>query len=113
MAVLDLTAPNPLPFFAPPNTLSATPGLMRRINLPAGHGGLWICVFPLATDAKLVTIASNALVADDTAIGARGYGTCLYGQWNREWIPGGCEVVYVASATASQQLIVSINGGPR
>ena len=113
MAALDLTAPNPLPFFAPVNTLHATPGLMRRINLPAGHGGLWISIYPIATDAKLVTLASNALVADNVTIGARGYGTCPYGQWTREWIPGGCEVVSVASATASQELIVSINAGPR
>lgn len=113
MAALDLTTPDPLPLFAAVNTLSATPGLMRRVNLPASHGGLWISIFPIATDAKLVVLANSALVVDNTAIGSGGYGTCPYGQWTREWIPSGCSTVYVASATASQQVIVSMNAGPR
>lgn len=107
MAALDLTTPAVLPTYT--STTLGTAGQMRRVNLPPGHGGLILTLRPLATDTKIVTLGSGALVADNTAIGANGFMPLDHDSVASEYIPRGCETVYLASATDAQVVYVGLN----
>jgi hypothetical protein len=113
MAALDLTAPTILPtagLVTLGTAAAPTTAQLRRVNLPTSHGGLFILLRAVTTDAKYLTLATD--VADNTAIGSAGYGLLPAGVEKPVYIPSGTHTLYLASETASQVVSYELNRNP-
>lgn len=115
MAQLDLSAVT-TPGVIRRETLSGTPGNVRRVVLPTGLVGvrpgrpLVLSLQAIGTDAKLVSAEST--LAEDAAIGAAGYLTLTAGVVYEVPLPdGGPAYRILASATASQVIEIEVNVG--
>jgi hypothetical protein len=115
MAQLDLSAVV-MPGVIRRETLSATPGNVRRVLLPTALVGvrpgrpMTLSVQAITTDAKLVT--ADSVLADEAAIGAAGYVTLTAGVVYEVQIPDGSPAYRIlASATASQVVEIEVNVG--
>jgi len=108
MAALNLTSPAVLPLFTKATT-SATIGHLRRVDLPPGHGGVVVSLRPVTTDAKIVTLGSGSLVADETDIGAATFGPLDHDLWTEVYFPAGCETFYLASTGAGVDVYIGLD----
>mgnify|MGYP001612875559 FL=1 len=114
MAQLDLSAVT-IPGTSRRETLSATPGNVRRVVVPTALVGVtrWramlMTVQPIGTDAKL--ISADSVLAEDAAIGAAPYMTLTAGVTYEIEVPrdGSPAFRIFASASASQVIEIEVS----